>query len=906
MSERASEHASRAARVAAVVAEATRRRAAGEELRDSAIMASHPDLMPELAEALGGLEAPGVASETTISTHAMIEAALREAPDASRASDTDVPAGYEIVREVGHGGQGVVYEAIQQNTKRRVAIKVMLETAYTSETARKRFQREIELVAQLQHPDIIAVFQSGVTATGRPFYVMDYVNGLPLREHIRRHRPTLEQTLALVARVGQAVQYAHQRGIIHRDLKPSNILVDGDGNPKILDFGLAKWLAAPVETVLSLNEQVLGTLPYMSPEQSRGRIEEIDTRTDVYSLGVLLYEALTGQYPYPVVGHLTEIVRHISETPPSPPSRKWQSSTGVTGRRGRRLRAGQCPIDHDVETIALKALAKERERRYQSAGELSRDIGRYLDGQPIEARRDSSTYLIWKMVTRNRTRLAAAAVVLLALAAGGVAVRQWQVAIEQRRLVQIADQNRSVLEAQLALSRDEPERALRLVAFVPAQSPHAVDAGVTKAQALLRLGQVDAAAALLQGLAGAYPQEAAVFDLLAVVAERQHAQDTSAAQYAELAAARQTDTAADYYRRALAAADDVEAVQLLSQAIQRRPGYFEARVLRTVRRVALGSADEALIDAEVAHSLEPGNGIACFNLGTVLLRLERYEEAIPLLEQAVALRPEFGSAWYNLGLARDLSGNPEAAVPALKRAAELEPDDAGKWFGYAKVLNRVGQAEAAHAALEQTLEVDPNHARALFVLGTLHVRNGDCAAAVPLFERCTNLADAPAAKVWHALATASACAGQEKGARDAWEQALAIDPDDLPALNDYAWFLLTRSALAEEDIARALTLARQAGVQAPRHPDILGTQVLAELRAGHDREAHACARRLLEVAPDYPWAVVLAGLAEAAAGDAEIAAAHLARLENWPAGKLPADPAFERLFAELQHACAGS
>ncbi len=330
--------------------------------------------------------------------------------------------GYEVVRELRRGGQGVVFEARQEHTKRKVAIKVLLEGAYASASARRRFEREIELAAQLKHSHIVTVFHSGLTPDGRQYCVMDYVDGQPLDRHVRTARLTLDDTLELFATVCEAVAFAHQRGIIHRDLKPSNILVDAVGTPRILDFGLAKQLHGASDTYTSQSGQVFGTLPYISPEQTRGRPDEIDTRTDVYSLGVILYQLLTGQFPYPVDDQFVDVIRHITDTPPAPPSRVWTGTTGVTTGHGRRTSLTRCPIDEEVQTIVFKALAKEPERRYQSVRELAGDLRHYLAGEPIAAKRDSRWYVLQKTVRRYKVRFAVAATIILVTLGSTVAL----------------------------------------------------------------------------------------------------------------------------------------------------------------------------------------------------------------------------------------------------------------------------------------------------------------------------------------------------------------------------------------------------------------------------------------------------------------------------------------------------
>lgn len=355
----------------------------------------------------------------------------------------DAVPGYRIEGELARGGQGVVHRAIQLATRRSVALKVLRDGLLASDAARRRFQREIELIAELRHPNLLTVYDAGVTRDGRAYFAMELVEGRPLGRWIDetpageggRDRAAIRAVLAVFVRICDAVSYAHQRGVIHRDLKPSNVLIDAGGEPRVVDFGLAR--ASGGESVdLTAAEQIAGTLPYMSPEQARGLADAVDVRSDVYSLGVMLYESLARSYPYPIEPDTVATLRHIAETPPKP----LRDSLD----RGRA-------IDDELETIVLKALAKERERRYQSAGELARDLERYLAGEPIEAKRDSAAYILRKALRRHRgiVRVSAAFVVTvtgLAIALAVLYARQSHLrSVAEQRYQQVRELARSFI-----------------------------------------------------------------------------------------------------------------------------------------------------------------------------------------------------------------------------------------------------------------------------------------------------------------------------------------------------------------------------------------------------------------------------------------------------------------------------
>ncbi|RME39209.1 MAG: serine/threonine protein kinase [Planctomycetota bacterium] len=343
---------------------------------------------------------------------------------------------YTILRRLGEGGMGIVYEGQQHNPRRLVAIKVIRGGPSADEYRVRLFQREAQTLARLKHPAIAAVYEAGRTDDGQHYFTMEHVVGEPLNRYVREHALSRKERLDLFCKICEAIHYAHQRGIIHRDLKPSNILVDRDGNPKVLDFGLAR-VVGPEAGVTTMTDvgRLMGTLPYMSPEEAAGHPEDMDVRSDVYSLGVLLFELLTGQLPYKVQrAALPQALKTICEEPPPRPGTIDPSLRG------------------DLETIMLKALEKEPARRYQSASALAEDIVRFQRNEPIQARPAGVIYRLRKFAARH-----AAAVLLVggflligAGAAGFVRLMGRAQEASARELMDLHDLEMAVIKNRLA------------------------------------------------------------------------------------------------------------------------------------------------------------------------------------------------------------------------------------------------------------------------------------------------------------------------------------------------------------------------------------------------------------------------------------------------------------------------
>jgi tetratricopeptide (TPR) repeat protein/tRNA A-37 threonylcarbamoyl transferase component Bud32 len=821
---------------------------------------------------------------------------------------------YKLLEQIGEGGMGTIWMAEQREpVKRRVALKI-IKLGMDTKQVIARFEAERQALALMDHPHIAKVLDAGATETGRPYFVMEYIKGIPILEYCDTERFDTRARLALYTGVCQAIQHAHQKGIIHRDIKPSNVLVtlhDGVPVPKVIDFGIAKATNSELtaKTLFTEHRQMIGTPEYMSPEQAEMSGLDIDTRSDIYSLGVLLYELLTGTTPFDTKALLEsgyhEMLRAIREDEPHKPSTRI-STLGDTGtrtaqQRRTELRKLSLLLRGDLDWIVMKCLEKDRTRRYETANGLAADIKRHLADEPIVAGAPSASYKLRKFVKRHRTKVIAASSVLGALfiaivgTSWGLVEKNRAHSAQLQRKLQ--DEQRAAAEsARLARNAEavgmflgECEEALHAGDEAKAQiamnaaREHARESGVEHDSA--RLAALDADLVLATELesidqflwtwADNRFGDPAVAAKRARAALRRFGADPDAVPLDAAVARVNASTIRDRIVLSLDRLirfDDAQAFRAVLRRVDDDPyrdAYRDAVLKKDTARQAQLAAEPSALDQppefaaavgtdtavpverrrdllQLAVTRQPSNIVLLMALqASYMESKDTLDERVRWLQAAIAADPENSGAYTNLGIALRETGHEDAGIACYRKAVAANPKNAVACNNLGAVLTDKGEWAEALVWLDKSIELHPDRVDAFTNRTRALYKSGRVDEALAVCRRA--LDEFPEDAMTHGfLGDMLKDQGRVGEALACYRKAIVLDPNWAHAYAQLGEVLQSRGEYVE-----ALACFKRTVELAPRgayHHSMLGD---ALRRAGKVDEAIACYRKSIELEPKY-------------------------------------------------------